>query len=122
LAYEATATAEAAGANIEALLAKLELAGEYLSEAQVRFKVCDYESALMFAEDCSTLVEGLADQATRLSIDAKKAEDDGLFLTAAVSGIGLALFLLLAFLGWRVLKRRYLRQVLEMQPEVEEPL
>ena len=122
LAFEGTPIAEAAGAEVDALLVELKLAGDYLSTAQNKFRIGDYETAAKSASDCISLVKGLTDQAASLSVAAKKAESDRFLLSTAFSGFGLFLFLTIAFLIWRFLRGRYMQKLIELKPAVEESL
>jgi len=119
LAFAMVAEAESAGADVSALLNKLDIAGDFLSEAKAAFGTGDYENANPLAVDCSHTVEGLADDAASLKLDAEKAQSDRLLFTAMWSGVGLVLLLVLGFLGWKFLKRRYFRRILDMKPQVE---
>ena len=118
-AFVAVAEAEGAGADVSVLLDKLDAAGVFLSEAHSAFKVGNYESAFSFAVACSSAVEGLVGEGAHLKVDAEIAHNASLFLTLIVSGIGVGVVLVCAFFGWRFLKRRYFRRVLDMKPEVE---
>jgi hypothetical protein len=118
-AYVAVAEAEGAGANVSALLNKLDTAGDFLSEAHAAFRTGDYENANSLAINCSQTVEGLADDAASLKLDAEKAQSDRLLFAAMGSGVGLVLLLVLGLLGWKFLKRRYFRRVLDMKPQLE---
>jgi len=118
-AYAVVAEAEGAGADVSVLLNKLGSAGDFLSEAYVAFRAEDYGNASLFAVECSRVVEGVAGDAARLKADAERAHSERSLLTAAGSGVGLVLLLVLGFFGWKFLKRRYFRRVLNMKPQVE---
>lgn len=117
-AFMAVAEAEGAGANVSVLLDKLNAGGVFLSEAHSAFSAGNYESAFSSALACSSAVEGVVGDAARLKIAAEVASVANIFLTTTGSVIGLALVLILGFVGWRFLKRRYFRRVLEMKPKV----
>jgi hypothetical protein len=117
-AFMAVAEAEGAGANVSVLLDKLGAAGVFLSEAHSAFSAGNYESAFSSAVACSSAAEGVFGDAARLKMDAEVASVESLFLTTAGSVIGVGLVLILGFVGWRFLKRRYFRRVLEMKPKV----
>jgi len=118
-AYVVVAEAEGAGADVSVLLNKLGSAGDFLSEAYVAFRAGDYGNASLFAMECNHVVSGVAGDAARLKLDAERARSDRLLLTSAGSGVGLVLLLVLGFSGWRFLKRRYHKRVLDMKPHVE---
>ena len=120
LAFVAVAEAEVAGAEVVGLLERLEVAGDFLSEAHVAFRSGDYEAASLLAVECGNVVEGVVAEAGRLETVADLAKIDNLFLTMFWSGFGLVLLVIFGVVGWMILKNRYFERVLEMRPEVEE--
>jgi hypothetical protein len=118
LAYVEVAESENAGANISLLLNKLEVAARYLSESDSAFRVGDYESAFSLASECSISLQGVVSDAERLKINAEISNNAAFLLTAVGSGIGIGLILFFGFLGWRYLKKWYLKRVLNMKPSV----
>jgi hypothetical protein len=100
-------------------LNKLGSAGDFLSEAYAAFKTGDYVNANALAAQCSSAINGVADDAARLKTDAEAARSSGLLFAVVGSGVGLVLLVVFGFLGWRLLRRRYFEQTLEMKPEVE---
>ena len=119
-AFVMVAVAQGAGANVNVLLDALNGAGVFLSEARSAFRVGDYESAFSSAVSCSDAVRGVVDEAARLKVDAEVAHNAELLATAAESGFGVGLLLIFAFLGWRFLKGRYYRRILDTKPKAEE--
>ncbi len=119
-AYVAVAAAETAEADISALLTKLSSAVDYLSRAHAAYKSGDYENANALAVECSSTVEGVAEDAASLKADTEKARSDKLFLTTLLSSVGLVLLLAFGLLGWWLLKKRYSRRILDMKPQLEE--
>lgn len=119
-AYVVVAEAEGAGADASVLLGKLGVAGDFLSEAYVAFRAGDYENANVLAMECNRAVEGVAGDAALLKMDAERAESDRLLLSSVGSSVGLVLLLAFGFLGWKLLKKRYFRRVLDMKPRMEE--
>jgi len=118
-AYVVVAEAEDAGADVSALLSKLGGASDFLSAAHVAFRAEDYVAASELAVECSRAVEGVAEDAAYLTADAEKARSDGLIFAVAGSSVGLVLLDVFGFLGWRFLKKRYYKRVLDMKPIVE---
>jgi hypothetical protein len=116
--YVVVAAASASGADVTAELSKLREAADFLSKALSEFEAGDYEKALQAATACTNIVEELSSDAQRSRIEAEKANGDRILSTAVVSGFGLVVFFVLSFLGWRFLKRRYVRKLLDMKPEV----
>ena len=117
-AYEAVLDAEEAGADISGLLARLNVAGEYLAEAHIWHRLGDFDEAARFADLCYDAVEDVRNEAYML-----KSEAHGLWVADLVvrmtgSMVGVVVVVFLSFWGWRVFKRRYSRRVLELRPEV----
>jgi len=119
-AFVAVAVAEDAGADVEGFLAKLDAAGNFLSEARLAYRDMNYEAASSLAAECNNGIEGLASEASYLMTKTKREKTDNLILTVVGSSIGLILLAVLGSMGWLVLKGRYYRSISEMKPEVEE--
>jgi hypothetical protein len=118
-AYVAVAEADMAGANVSMLLDILDSAAASLSEANLAYRVGDYESAFSSAMACSNAVGGVVDDVVRLKVNAEIAHNAEVILTAFNSGIGIGVLLVCAFFGWRFLKRWYFKRILDMKPKVE---
>ena len=117
--FTAVADAAAFGANVTEMLNKLDIAASFLSEAHAAFKKGDYESALEKAVNCESALSGLEYQAASLKAEAERKNSDRVFMNVFSSFVGLALVLVLGFLGWRFLKRWYLKHLLSMKSEKE---
>ena len=111
--YVQVADAAASGADVSDLLNKLDVAGSYLSDAFAALKREDYENALQKAASCENELTGLKEQAISLEAEAKDASDFGLAESVIGSVIGLILIIVLGFIGWRILKRTYLKPSLD---------
>ncbi len=120
LAYTSVAQAECVGVNVSELLVKLEMAGVFLAEARNFYRVGDYEKAYLLAINCSETVSGVALDASSLRFEAEKAYSERLFVTAAVSSVGLSVLFVLSLFGWRFLKNWFLKRALKMRPEVRD--
>jgi hypothetical protein len=120
-AFIAVAEAANVGGNVAGLLNRLDSASGFLSDANLAFSAGDYEGASLLAVKCSQTIEGLAADAGLLKANAERMKNNALLLTASASGIGLVLLLYLGIVGWRVLKKRFLKQILDMKPEAEGP-
>ncbi len=115
--FAAVAEAEEAGANVSSLVARLDEAGTALSEANVAFRLGDYENASLFAEQCLGLMEGMGSEAKALKTSAEVARQNQLVLTTAFSSVGLSVLFVAGLFGWRFVKARFLRRALKMKPE-----
>jgi hypothetical protein len=120
LAFAEIAKAENVGADIEEILAQLEVAGDSLSNAYSAFRAGDYEAAISFALECNKSIEAVATEADRLLIQAETMKTDSLVFNMFWSSVALALLLVFSIVGWRMLKKYITKRVLEMRPEVEE--
>jgi hypothetical protein len=118
-AYVVVAEAEGAGADVSTLLNKLSNGGDFLSEAYAAFKTGDYVNASASAEKCISAVNGVADDAARLKTDAETARTNGFLFAVVGSSVGLVLLVVFGFLGWKLLKLRYFKQVMGMKPQLE---
>jgi hypothetical protein len=119
-AYGAVAEAERAGANVSELFDKLRLAGDLLAEANNTCRLGDYDGAYLYATNCSDTVEGIASQALDMKLEAEKTCSERLFFMAALSSIGLSALFVVSLFCWRFFKRKYVKHVLGMKPEVRE--
>ena len=120
-AYVAVGEAEKAGANVSELLVELRFAGTLLAEAYNTYntnRTDNYDKPYLLAINCSEGVNGIVDEASSLKLEAENAYSGKLFMTAAVSSAALCVFFVLGLFGWRFLKRRYLKRILRMKPEV----
>jgi len=117
-AYAAVAAAKDAGANVSALIVRLDEAGGLLARASGLLGVGDYGNASLLAVQCSFTVLGVVDAAETLKVEAEARSRDSFFMSAAVSSVGLSVLFVLSLLGWNFFKKRFFRQVLDMKPEV----
>ncbi|MGB9841293.1 MAG: hypothetical protein ACPLKZ_01060 [Candidatus Bathyarchaeales archaeon] len=119
-AFAAVAEAEQAGANISALMAKLDVAGVFLTQAQSALRTGDYENAVSFAHACSDAIEGMVADAAHLKLTTEKAQADSFLLATIGSSVGLVLLCVFGFMGWKLLKKWYLSRLMDMKPEIRD--
>ena len=117
-AHEAVLDAEEAGADVSALLDRLNVAGEYLAEAHVCYRLGDLENATRFAGLCFDIVEGAKSEAVELKNEKHGLLVASLFVRIVGSYVGVMVVVLLGYVIWLVFKRRYQRRVLGLKPEV----
>jgi len=117
-AYEALLEAEEAGANVSALLARLNEAAMLLAEADIAFGLGDFDVAILSADSCYEIGEEVWLEAIELQFEAHEARvmDAGLTISGSIFGVVAVVFV--SFWGWRFFKRRYVGRVLGMKPEV----
>lgn len=111
LAFEAVLEAEQAGANVSILLDQMDLAGEYLAEAHVWYRLGAFDNACKFAGLCLDAVEGVASTASRLRDEAKSSGETNFVLNTVGSAVGVVVVVVSGYFGWIVFKRHYLRRV-----------
>jgi len=117
-AYEAVLGAEQAGANVSGLLARLNVAGEYLANAHIWHGLGDFENATRFANLCYDIGEEVRNEAVELKNEAHGLWVLDLLLRMTMSIVGVICVVFLSFLVWGAFKRRYYKRVLGMKPEV----
>ena len=115
--FGAVADAAGAGANVSSLTLKLDEAGGLLARANVSYRVGDYEKATLLAEQSIGSIVGVVQEANSLKAAAESNRLSHLYWTASFSSVGLSLLSVLGLFGWRFLKNRCIKSVLEMKPE-----
>jgi hypothetical protein len=115
-AYVKVAVADAAGADVSNISNELNRAGAYLSSAKGAFNVGDYDSALVFATECSNSVKGVSGEAENLKSYAKGVRSNTIFSAVFVSVFGVVSVVVLGFIGWELLKRRRFKEILDKKP------
>jgi hypothetical protein len=118
VAYTAVLNAEHVGANVAGLLVQLNEAGELLAEAQVAFRVDDFDEAIRSADLAAEIGSKVKTEADALGLGAYGSMVTGFWLAVIGSLLGIVVVVFGSFWGWRVFKRRYYQRVLRMQPEV----
>jgi hypothetical protein len=120
VALSAIDGAEEAGVDVSGLLVRLNDCGELLVEARVAYGLGDFDEAVGFAGLCSEVGESVEGDAVDLRLGAQGSRVAELWLTLAGSLVGVVVVLFVGFFGWGVVKRRFVRRVLEMRVEVGE--
>ena len=117
-AYEAVLEAEQVGADVSALLVRLNDAGESLAEAEVAYRLGDFDESVRLADICSGISEEVTSEAYELRNSAGNENVQRMWFTMIGSVSGVTLVVLGSLWFWRFFKHRYLRRVLRMKPEV----
>jgi hypothetical protein len=118
-AYVAVAEARDAGADISELVGRLYDAGSLLAEAGVFLRGGDLDGALANAVQCGVMLDGVSEAAFSLKSVAESYSREQLYLSAAVSSVSLISLFVISLFVWRALKRRYLKKLLALRPEVK---
>ncbi|UCC33141.1 MAG: hypothetical protein JSW53_05005 [Candidatus Bathyarchaeota archaeon] len=119
-ALEAVLDAEGAGANVSDLLKRMSVAAEYLALARMCLRTEDFDGAVERASLCVEALDGLVEDAEVLGDEALNDSSQRSWMAIGVSVVGVVVVGFASCFGWRLLKRRYYRQVLKMRPEVAE--
>jgi len=104
--YTAAKNAEKAGANITDLLITLNEAGTLLSKAHLAHSEGDFDSAIEFANQCKTKLEGFVDSAEDKEKTASHAQYVDFMVNIVGSIVGTVLVILCSSTLWFFLKKR----------------
>jgi predicted permease len=119
-AYEAAWDAEDLGVDVTLLLDRLDVAGELVAEATQALGRGDFAVAISLADSVGVGLAGFESEVAELTAVYQADRTRQFHLTLGVSVLGIVLVVVFGFLGWRVVKRRFLDRVLELKPEVAE--
>jgi len=103
--YKAVEQAQAAGANVDSLVATLNDAAGSLSEAQLAYASGDYSSAYNYASQSQSALNGVTSEASTLQANADNSSSQNslivvlsLFSSVVILGVGVG--------GWVALNKR----------------
>lgn len=105
--YRAAADAAKAGANVTGLLSTLDDAGNSLSKAELALYQADFNSAYSLALESEGKLNGFEDVASGLKVSAVNAGSLDFAVNVVGSSVGAVVVLVLGFLVWRLLRKRY---------------
>jgi len=118
-AYRSVVEAETAGANVADLLLRLNDSLSMLAKAQVQYRVGNLDQALSLANQCSDSLSGIEAEASIVKEAAGANGSQRILISASFSASAVAAVLVSCFFGWVLFKRRFLRKVMGMKPEVQ---
>jgi len=119
-AFRALRAAESKGADVSALVSKLNDAIILLEEAKTSYLNGSVDDVQMRARESSLISSGIETEAKALTEQAlRNAEEDFRMLSIYTMTAALATILVLLFV-WRIFKAHYARRILEAKPEVVE--
>lgn len=104
--YGAVADAQKAGADVSGLLGVLNEAGWFLSRAKLAYGEGDFDSAVAYADNCSSRLDGFVEQAEGLRLDAERAGFWDFMVNFVGSAVGAVCVVVGGFAVWVFLKRR----------------
>ena len=117
-AYEAMLAAEQAGADVSNLVVQMNNAVGRLAEAEVAYRLGDFNESVRLAGLCSELSSDVKAEAEVLRLQASGAQAFERQARIAGSLASMVAVVVGGFWSWRLFKRRYCRRVLAMKPEV----
>jgi hypothetical protein len=116
-AFDSVAVAEQQGANVSALLSRLNGAGTNLTWAEVTLAAGNYSDAASFAGACRSEALSIDADAVMLGNDAILAGGNR-WMMAVFSFAGSVAYVVVLFFVWRWFKRGHLKRVMQSRPEV----
>jgi hypothetical protein len=117
-AFNATLSAEEAGANVSGLLGRLNDAGALLGEAETAFSDGNLSEASSYASRCISIAQGVQSDADNLRASALDDAHVVFWEFLVFSSVSVAVFVVVLVLVWRRFKAGYDKNVLGMKPEV----
>lgn len=114
-AYVAVLAAEEAGADTDELQDNLNIAGDYLSQCRIAFRMGEYADALLSAELCSQIASLISVEAMKAIELARSKRHRTLLITAAYTTVYMLGVSLGSLYLWRTWKRRYIDRIQKME-------
>jgi hypothetical protein len=115
-AYEALLQAEDVGANISAAVKSLNSASDLLAQSHNAFRQGRHVESLLYAQNSSQTSNRVYAEAKQLEASAKQQKNNSLLFTATVSSVSLVALFAASWFGWRTMKTRYVRNILDKTP------
>lgn len=116
-AFKAVLDAEQAGANVTGLLARLNVAGDLLAQAEIAVRKGD-SGAGVKANSAFSIAAEVEAAAVAAKETVVVASRNALWITFAFSVEGAIIFALALFLVWLRYKKSYIKDLFEAKPEV----
>jgi CHASE3 domain sensor protein len=117
-AFNAILSAEKAGANVTILMSQLNLAANYLTQAENAYRYGDLNTGASSADKSLTIAREIAAASQDTEETATVASQNTFLSTTSFTIIGAFAYTLALFLVWRRFKRRYIKSLSEAKPEV----
>jgi methionine-rich copper-binding protein CopC len=117
-AFNAALDAERAGANVTVLLGRLNVAADLLAQAEMSYSNGDADNTADKADSALSIALEVKSDAVSVENAALVAYQNGFWLTVGFSVIGVAVFVFVLFLVWRLVKQSYVKNFLGAKPEV----
>jgi len=117
-AFSAVLDAEKVGANVTGLVSQLNNADSILAQAENSNRTGDFSTASVQADSVLPIVQKITITAQEAKQTALVSGQNAFWSTIAFTVIGVFILVLVLFLGWGWLKRRYISSLSEAKPEV----
>ena len=117
-AYSLIIDAEEAGANVSNLLNQLNNAVEFLSKANIAYRLNDFDVASENVDKAFVLAQNIDSSALEFKEQALIDRQNCFFLTLIFCTIGAVVFICCLNLVWRRFKQRYINNIYESKPEL----
>jgi len=115
-AYEALLQAEDLGANISDSVKSLNSASDLLAQSHNAFRQGRYVESLLYAQTSTQTSNRVYAEAKQLESSAKQQKNNSLLFTATFSSVSLVALLAASWFGWRTMKTRYIKNILDKTP------
>ena len=116
--FNAVLAAEKAGANVDNLLSQLNDADSVLAQAENSYRNGDSTKAGIQADSVLPLAQQITVSAESAKQSATVKAQNAWYVTLASTVIGSIVFLLVLFMVWRFVKRRYVDNLSDAKPEL----
>ncbi len=116
--FQAVSKAADLGANVSKLVAHLNEAGNFLALAKMSYRLGQLNETISYAVLCSDIALNVRNEADTLAADNSGVFLAELRLTIVESLLSLVIVVFGTFWVWRFFKKRYIKRVLDMKPEV----
>ena len=119
-AFNTVLDAEKAGANVTSLLTQLSDVADILAKAENSYRTGDFNKAAVQADSVIPIAHEVTISVQDVHKTALVSAQNAFWFTIAFTVIGSFVFVLVLSLVWRRFKRGYLKQLLDLKPEVVE--
>lgn len=116
-AFGVVLAAEKEGANVSALITKMNQAGMLLAQAEVDYRSGNSGEAADKAAQCLAALQGVSDEALAMRDKALQNAQQAFWNTIAITIVSSVIFVIVLVLIWHWFSNKYLRRLLEMKPE-----
>jgi hypothetical protein len=118
--YDALKLAQSAGANITSLTSVLNEAGAMLSRSELAYSQGDFGGAQNWASQSIQRISGVVSEANALTVVASEQESFDFWVYFVGSIVGTVVVVVVGFVVWLVVKRRYVPVEAETGREIVE--